>query len=109
MGLPAGLGTYTYVGNVPIAKIDFLGLDVGIEPKDACKLVEKGYNPNNDPCSCQKNVVNDLCSCWSKYSAFYQIGQLSVCTQKAYFDKSRCIQNCSLNACKGGGGGPPQG
>jgi RHS repeat-associated protein len=99
LGLSAGMGTYTYVGDNPEMRFDVLGLDDKIKPEQACKLVEKGYKPDDDSCGCQKDVVNNLCSCWTKYSWFYQIGQLAVCTEKAYLTKSKCVQDCSSTAC----------
>ncbi len=109
LGLSAGLGTYIYVDNTPIAKIDLLGLASGPDPKDACKLMKNGNIPDNDPCGCQRDVINDLCGCWTKYSAFYQVAHLSLCTQNAYLKKSRCVQNCSLMGCSGSGGATPKG
>jgi len=99
IGVSAGAGTYTYVHDGPISKFDFLGLDDKITGEKACKLVDSGYNPDNDPCGCQKDVVNSLCGCWRKYGAALQFGQLAVCTEKAYFTKSKCIQDCSLSSC----------
>jgi RHS repeat-associated protein len=106
IGLSAGLGTYTYVGNSPIVRFDLLGLqELDISPKQACKLVAQGYNPDSDPCRCQKDVVKDLCECWTKYSSILQIGQLGTCRQQAYFKKGRCAQECA-SACSGSGGAP---
>jgi len=78
LGALPGAGTYTYVGDSPVMKWDFLGLDSRIDGKEACKMVKAGYDPKDDPCSCQKNVVNDLCTCWTKYNWWFQVTQLGI-------------------------------
>jgi hypothetical protein len=101
MGVSADVGTYTYVHDTPVMRVDPRGLDDRVKPEAACELIKKGYNPPNDSCGCQKNVVIDLCSCYTKYPWFWQAKQLSVCVEKAYLTKTQCEgQDCS-SACRG--------
>jgi RHS repeat-associated protein len=102
----AGPNTYGYVNGNPLMLVDSLGRKEESPARDkACKLIDKGYNPDNDACGCQKDVVNDLCECWKKYGYFFQIGQLGACEQKAYFKKGKCAQDCDGSACSKKGGG----
>jgi RHS repeat-associated protein len=105
-GVAPDVGTYSYAHNAPTMRSDPRGLDDRIKPEDACKLLEQGYNPPNDGCGCQKNVVTDLCSCYTRYPWPWQIKSLSVCVVTAYLTKTSCAGDCT--ACNAPFGGPLQ-
>jgi len=105
------VNSYAYVNDSPLNRTDKFGMEGSAADKGekACKLIEKGYNPPNDDCGCQKGIVNDECNCYQKYLGSWRtpiaIYELGKCIIEAGLKHDKCVLD-SGGSCACGRGKP---
>lgn len=94
IGLYGGISVYAYAASSPLLLVDLNGLAPG-----PCDLLKQPPSPN-DACNCNRNAIADVCKCYREHPFIFIPGR-GVCVERAYLKKSKCIQNCVENACRG--------
>lgn len=103
IGIAGDVSTYAYVGSKPYLHTDSLGMisDAG---EKACKLIEEHYNPPNDDCKCQKNIIVDECNCFKAYQKSWKtpiaVYELEGCILKAERAKADCMLKAAGTCCR---------